>query len=559
MNKSKWVLISVLALSSGVVAAAAPAPVTGGAMQQLPPTVAVPMVSPKLDIERGNMPNTTESQSDFLKIVVKSLRVTGSQAFPEADLITVAGFKAGSALTLSELRGMALKIAKYCQENGYVVAQAYLPAQDINDGAVTIAVTEGHYGRILVRNQTNVTSSLITDLIDGLSVGDVVRSAPLESRLLLLSDLPGIKVNSTLVPGAAYGTTDLLVDVLPGQRVSGSLDADNAGNRYTGGARIGATVNLNEPAGQGDLATLRLFTAGDGLNYFRASYQMHVGKARLGVAYSSLEYALGQDFESLLADGTAKIVSFYGNYPLIRSHKSNLYAGLAYDTKRFQDRMASAGSVIEKSAHVLMASLTGDHRDNLGSGGLNNYSLTVTSGSIAILTADARAFDAATVQSNGHFSKLGFSANRLQSVTNSLDLFAGINGQIGSKNLDISEKMELGGIYGVRAYPEGEAYGDRGYVMTLEARLQLPKMPLRLRGQMQLIGFVDTGTVKLNTNPWTLESNQRTLSAMGVGLNWSAPSDFSVRVTYAHKLGNEVARSAPDASERLWLHAIKYF
>ena len=33
--------------------------------------------------------------------------------------------------------------------------------------------------------------------------------------------------------------------------------------------------------------------------------------------------------------------------------------------------------------------------------------------------------------------------------------------------------MELGGAYGVRAYPEGEAFGDTGYIATTEARLML--------------------------------------------------------------------------------------
>jgi hemolysin activation/secretion protein len=322
---------------------------------------------------------------------------------------------------------------------------------------------------------------------------------------------------------------------------------------------MGATIRLHEPAGQGDMATLRLMTSGDGLNDFRASYQMQVGKAQVGAAYSSLEYTLGQDFENLLANGTIKTTSFYGNYPLIRSPNRNLYAGLTYDNKRFQDRMDSVGSVIDKSARVLMSSLSGDHRDTLGGGGDNSYSLTLTSGTIAILTPGARAFDVTTVQSNGRFNKLGFSVNRLQRVSNSFNLFAGIRGQFASKNLDISEKMELGGMYGVRAYPEGEAFGDQGYLMTLEGRYQLQPLSQRFPGQMQLIGFADAGTIKLNAKPWTQESNQRTLRAMGVGLNWWSSNDFLMQVVYAHKLGAEPARSATDASSRFWLRVIKYF
>lgn len=556
MKTFLWIYVSTLIFGPGAMAA--PAPVTGGGLQLRPPA-AIPAAPAKLDIQQRSPPAALGSEPGFLKIVVKSLKVTGAQAFAEADLIAMTGFRPGNALTLGELQDMAQVIASHYRQNGYPVAQAYLPAQDINDGAVTIAVTEGHYGKVLVRNQTNIAGEVITDLMEGIAVGDPVTVAPLQSHLLLLSDLPGVKVSSTLVPGATYGTTDLLVDVLPGRRVTGSIDADNAGNYYIGSTSIGATIHLNEPAGQGDVATLRVLTSGEGLNYFPAAYQMHIGKARVGAAYSSLEYRLGKNFESLLANGTAKTTSFYGIYPLIRSPLRNLYAGLSHDSKRFEDRMDSVGSVIDKSVRSLTATLSGDHRDTWGGGGDNGYVLALTSGTVKILTPGSRIFDATSAQTNGRFNKLGFSANRLQRVSDSFALYAGIRGQLASKNLDISEKIQLGGMYGVRAYPEGEAFGDQGYVMTLEGRYQLPSWSKRLPGHMLLIGFVDVGSVKPNANPWTLEPNHRTLRAVGLGLNWWVASDFVIQAMYARKLGSEPARSAPDASGRFWLRAVKHF
>jgi hemolysin activation/secretion protein len=143
-------------------------------------------------------------------------------------------------------------------------------------------------------------------------------------------------------------------------------------------------------------------------------------------------------------------------------------------------------------------------------------------------------------------------------VTDSVSLYAGINGQVASKNLDVSEKMELGGMYGVRAYPVGEAYADQGYVLTLEARVRVPT-PVQLPGQVQLIGFVDTGSVTTHKNPWEAGDNRRTLSGAGVGLNWSETNNFMVRAFYARKLGSETAQSAPDKSGRFWIQAVKYF
>ncbi len=558
MFKNKVLPFAILALSQSVFAQQPPS--AGSQLQQIPPLPIPQKAAPKIGIEPSTEPAT--AASDAVKITVNSLRVTGARVYPEADLIALTGFKPGSEHTLADLRGMALKITERYRNDGYFVAQAYLPAQDIKDGAVTIAVLEGQYGKVAVRNQSNLSDGLVYSQLEGINSGDPVTSAPLESRLLLLSDLPGVNVKSTLVPGASVGASDLIVDVTPGPRVSGEVDADNAGNYYTGEYRLGATVNLNNLAGHGDVASLRAMTSGSGLNYARASYQMQFGKATAGVAYSYLKYKLGHEFEPLDANGTAKIASIYGSYPLIRSRNSNLYTGLAFDAKTFQDRIdaTSPPSVTDKKAQVLMPSLYGNHRDNFGGGGLTSYSLTWFAGNLDIQTPEARDRDAATAQSNGHYNKLGYRVSRLQSVTDSISLYAAINGQVASKNLDISEKMELGGMYAVRAYPEGEAYADQGYVLTLEARMQLPKFSERQLGQVQLIGFVDTGSVTINKTPWPgAGPNRRTLSGAGVGLNWSDANNFMVRAYYAFKLGDEAATSAPDKSGRFWIQAVKYF
>ena len=556
MLKHLTVPFALLALSQSIFAQQAPT--AGSQLQQIPPPPVQQKAPPLIRLEQRATPPSTPT-ADEMKILIKSMQVTGAQLYSEAELIGVTGFTPGSELSLTELRAMALKITEFYRRAGYFVAQAYLPAQDIKDNAVTIAVLEGRYGNITLRNQTNLSDALANSLLSGLNTGDIIATEPLENRLLLLSDLPGVKVSSTLVPGATLGTSDLIVDIAPGKRVSGSIDADNAGSRYTGEYRLGATVNVNNLLGQGDIASLRVLTSGSGLNYARAAYQMQFGKATAGVAYSKLNYKLGREFAPLMARGTAEVASIFGSYPLIRTRNTNLNVGLNYDYKKFQDRVDLTASVTDKKAQVLTASLYGDHRDTLGGGGITAYALNVSAGNIDILTPVALAADAITARTNGGFNKVSYRASRLQNLGGPFSLYAGINGQVASKNLDVSEKMELGGMNAVRAYPEGEAYADEGYVVTLEARMKLPKLYEQMPGQMQLIGFVDTGSVTINKNPWFAGKNTRQLSAAGVGLTWADNNNFFVRAYYARKLGNEPAISAPDRSGRFWIQAVKYF
>jgi hemolysin activation/secretion protein len=356
------------------------------------------------------------------------------------------------------------------------------------------------------------------------------------------------------------GESDLLVNVLPDRRISGSVDTDNAGNRYTGSNRVGLSLNFNEPLGLGDVAALRAMTSGVGLEYLRGSYQMQFGKATAGVAYGALRYAPGQEMAGLQANGTTQVATVYGSYPLVRSRNDNLYAGLNLDIKTFQDKVDFVPSMSDKQAQVLTASLSGNHRDSVWGGGLTNHSLAWSTGRIDLQTPDTQAIDAVTVRSHGHFDKLAFSLSRLQRVSDTVSLSASINGQLASKNLDSSEKMELGGMYGVRAYPEGETYADQGYVLNLEARWQLPQFANTWPGQVQLIGFIDTGSAHINKTPWPGSSaNQRTLSAGGVGLNWSERNNFMVRAYYAFKVDGEAASAAPDADGRFWIQGVKFF
>ena len=534
-------------------------PSAGGQLQQIPPAPVPPRASPDVRIEQQPAPSAKTDGLELPTISVRELKVTGARAYSESELVAMTGFVPGSRLSLADLRALADKITQHYRANGHFLAQAYLPAQEVRDNVVTIAVSEGQYGKVTLRNATGFSDRLVLDDLQGLNPGDPILMEPLEHRLLLLSDLPGVNVRSTLVPGASVGTSDLIVDVTPGQRVSGSIDADNAGNPYTGEVRLGATVNFNNLLGLGDVASLRLLSSGSGLNYGRASYQMQVGRAQVGVAYSRLDYTLGKQFRVLGAHGTAEIASLYGRYPLIRSRNDNLFLQLAYDAKRFHDQLDAIPSVSDKRAGVLMTSIHGDHTDAAWGGSQTAYGLTWSAGTIDLQTPAVRALDAATAQTQGHYNKLAFNAMRLQRLGGPFSMYLGANGQIASKNLDVSEKMELGGMNAVRAYPEGEAYADEGYVLTLEARMDLPPLAVSMPGQMQLIGFVDSGHVRTNTDPWATGPNSRTLHGAGVGANWSYPGSFSVRAYYARKLGSGAANSSPDKSGRAWIQLVKYF
>jgi len=554
MLRSSLIVAALVATGQSAYAQQPPA---AGQLQQIPPAAAPRRSTPDIRIERPDP--SVDAVAEGASIRVDALRVTGATLFTEAELVATADVTPGHDLTLPELRNAAARITRFYNDRGYVLAQAYLPAQDVFGGTVTIAVVEGRYGAIELRNQSGVPDALAGGMLDGLNPGDPVAIAPLERRLLLLSDIPGVVVHSTLSPGAEVGSSDLTVDLTRARRISGSLEADNAGNRYTGAYRFGGSVNLHNPTGLGDLISLRLLASTEGLAYGRAAWQAPLGDATVGVAYTHLQYDLGREFAVLDAGGTADIFSVFASYPLIRSRNANLYALASFDAKFLSDEIGLVSQVSDKEIRALTVGLRGDSRDGFGGGGWNTGSWSWTSGELDIESPFERAADAATARSQGGFNKLQYAVSRLQTVSGPLSLYGSLRGQMATDNLDPSEKMELGGAYAVRAYPEGEAYGDEGYVATIEARLALDQWTASLPGRFQLIGFVDAGEVDFAHDPWFAGSNHARRSGVGAGLVWSGPDDLFVRVTYAHRLGDQIATSGPDDGGRAWFQIVKLF
>ena len=140
---------------------------------------------------------------------------------------------------------------------------------------------------------------------------------------------------------------------------------------------------------------------------------------------------------------------------------------------------------------------------------------------------------------------------RLQRLSDRFSLYTQLQGQWADGNLDSSEKISLGGAYGVRAYPQGEASGDQGWLANLELRYALTDA-------WQLSTFVDHGEVRLNKDAWSNGENHRSLSAAGVGARWAAYG-WQVNAVAAWKLGNDDPQSDVDRSPRVWAQVVRFF
>ena len=331
----KKCLSLVLALATACAAAPAIAappepPANAGSIQHSveKPPAAPPKNNVDIEVKREKPPAPAREEGP--RIHVKAFRITGQDIYPEQDLQALVKDKLDQDLSLNELQGVAQTIAAYFRDRGYVVANAYLPAQDVADGTLKIIVVPGRYGGVDIRNHSRLSTKIVEDWLSDIKPGDYVKKDVLERTLLLMSDTSGVSIKATLAPGQASGTTTLIVDITDSHEMSGTFTLDNHGNYYTGAGRGRISLDLNNIGGQGDVLTLDDTYSGGGLNSAGVTYLLPVGRdgARVGVSYSTLHYEIGKDFKALDFNGESKIAGIFASYPIIRSRDRNLSSAL---------------------------------------------------------------------------------------------------------------------------------------------------------------------------------------------------------------------------------------
>ncbi|OXI31293.1 hypothetical protein CFB89_17640 [Burkholderia sp. AU16741] len=484
------------------------------------------------------------------RVVVRAFVIEGNTAIPTARLETLLADLVGRELGFGELQQAANRITTRYRERGYVLARAYLPRQDVDDGVVRIAVVEGRYGKIELHNRTRVFDRALRQPLAALHPGDVAQGASLERSLMLLDDMAGVDAKGTLRAGAEPGTTDLVIDAERGPLAAGSLEFDNFGDPLTGRYRATGSVDVNSPLRLGDRFSMRGLTSNTNQRYYRAAYQVPVGPAstRIGVAYSDMYYRVGGSMKYLRSHGNADVRSVFVTQPLMRGRRTRLDAQFTYDNKHLRDIYGYFDTDNDKAVDLWTIGVSGNSQDGVGGGGRNGFSATIGIGRLR--GNDALGWNDLT-HTQGHFAKLNVNALRLQALGARLQLYTQFSAQLSSRNLDSSEKFSLGGPYGVRAYALSAGNGDQGWQASAELRYFAAP-------HWQFSTFVDTGRVQLSKQPWARERNTVQLSSLGVGASWFGER-HQINLSAALPLGPAYAVASATRSPTVWIQAAQYF
>lgn len=524
-------------------------PATGGA-----PAVSVPQAPAVTGYDKS------------VRLTPAAFRFQGNTAFDEATLAAVVAPFVGKLTGMDGLFEAAAAVRRYYREQGYLLTEAYLPAQKFSElgGTVLIQVLEARVGKTrIVVEGAGVSEALATQIVQSqLAPGSLITADQLEKPVLLLRDLAGIEASATVEPGGAEGEADVIVTVKPtGSKFAAVLGLDNMGPRSAGRVRTYVDASLSNLTGRGDVLSARAqVSESSASELYRVGYSTTVGgyATRLGINVARADYVLGKEFAALGASGKVDVLAVSVTQPIIRSRMANLYAELAAERKDFSDKTTTPVSAADRRVNALRLSAVGNFIDTFGTDAFTSYALSVTHGKLhldaASLALDQGIFGLRTA---GSFSKVNVELQRTMFLSAAGRVNVAVQGQYASKNLTSAEKLSLGGPTGVRGYPIGEALGDSGAIVNVEYRHQLPDLGTKipLSGSV----FYDWGKVRFNRSgsPF-VTSPTETLSSAGIGLSAGTAGDYLLSAQLAWRTDRTVPTIEPDKKPRLWLSFQKW-
>ena len=546
-------------------AAAGEAPMMGASVADVPKTEgAQAAASPNVTRTGVEAPASRQAEQRAAEgaILVRRYTFSGKNPVTDEELRALLKPHKLQYARLADLEAQAAEVTKYLRSKGYFVAFAYLAPQDFANGTVDFTIVPGRYDKIIVNNHSYLTENAVRREM-WLSSGELVKREALDRGVWLTNDLSRVEARTEIEAGSQPGTSNLIINVKnKGNRMWGYVGVDNGGYRHTGRYQYSAYVNYASPFREGDLFTIGAVMTNGGMWSGSASYTTPVIKQgeRLGVSYSRSHYTLGGPFAAMGFGGTSEGVGLWWQHNFRRTRDFNLYGKIRFDWKALSDESASMNYKNAKGARNWTVGINGDNLDRIWTGGRNTFSLNYTLGSLSLDDAVQRNYDAATARTAGGFGKWSLSLTRLQHLSDRLSLYLSYDRQWATKNLDSSEKFSLGGPYGVRAYPVGEASGDDGWRWTTELRWNLPTREGD-ENVWQLIAFVDGGHVGIYHEGWPgyRGTMSRSLYGAGVGVNWSNQANWVAHLHYAWKIGPEEAVSDTDRSGRFWFQLYKFF
>ena len=466
-----------------------------------------------------------DPQEAGAKVFINNIKFLNNTVFTRRDILAVIGGMPSRSFSLMELFKLADKISRHYRDQGYFLARAIIPNQKIENNTVSIVILEGQYGKIYSEGDA-AYGPQVTAYLNDLKTDAVIRSDPLIRKIGIISQLPGFETEYTLSPGAKIGQSDLRVRIEPTPHAFGTLNLANDGSRFFGKNRGRVDITLIPEVIFGDQINMTFMKTSETFYLGRIGYARPIGYSggRVKAEISRSTYDLSDQFDPLEGHSTGYLAEF--SYPLLIRNKKETDWFVRVQKDEIVEMLA--GAKFEKRANEKLEFGISFERKQ------SQLTATRRFGEITVAATNVSSDRAGAVQ--GRAVILSGNIEQHQRIARSAVLKSRLVFQAASRqNLNSLEGFSLGGAYGIRAYPVGEASGSNGFLGQFELH-----EPLNSVSAAYL--FLDFGQVAENAG-----ENTRRLAGAGLGVQFSNKR-LSLDLSLAQRLS--MAASSVDPSNR---------
>lgn len=550
-----------VAPASQLYAGPAGIPQTGDIPRAEPPKV-LPSVKPA-EIKQREKPAYQPKQSDVaLNIRIKTFTFSGNVSLSSETLNNLLSDFIDREIGINDLNQASKRITNFYRKQGYFLAQAYLPTQDITGDSVQIAVIEGSLGQLNVVADDVLDQSYLQSAGGyQLNKGGTVSEHNLVRNVTILNALPGLDATAQLNPSETVGSTDVEISIEPLPTFEGYLGANTYGNPFTKREVLIAGASWHNPAGRGDRVSLNLKRSrNNGQRGLDLGYivPIHASGTLLNLRYNYIDYQLGGTFKALGAQGDSQYVDIGIDQPIIRDATKGITLSVASSFKEVNDELKTTGLENRRNLVSLDMGLVADW---LNAKGNVSYQLgtNVRTGRVIFKDELAKIIDETGADTAGGFVKYSLSANRIQYFADGLSWALRANYQRAGKNLDTVEKMSIGGINSWRQFAELPSLADSGFVIGTDIRKQIAASEGLAKWLVNITPytFIDVGRGKLNQQALSADNHVKSIHA-GIGFDANLKNDWLFSVTASHQNRDFTGVDAENEL-RFWGQLIKFF
>ncbi len=472
------------------------------------------------------------AQAEKVRFKLTSVLFEGSSVIGTEQLRPLYENLLGSDVSLLDIYKLRDAITAKLRNDGYILSAAFIPAQTVESGIVRITIVEGginsiHFGGDAVADRFGV----LERFAEKIKAAKPLRAGDLERYVLLMDDLPGIKVKTTLkpTPGTKAGS-DLEV-AIEHKMVGASVTIDNRGTKSIGPYQIDGSVSLNDVIGVFDQTTIRSIITPqvselryvdlahtEQLDSEGTSFLMGARRSWSNPGYTLRAYDLQSKNDTLRFDLA---------HPFIRSRSDTLRGDIGFDYKN--SRTNSLGTLLnEDRLRVLSLGVSYDFADVIQ--GSNLLSARFSQGLNIFHPTQSGGNNLSRAGGRSDFQKVTVSAQHNQPLPAGFGIMIGTDAQWSPRQLLSSEEFGIGGSQYARAFDSSEVTGDNGLAAKLEFSYT-PSLEIPNLKYVQLYTFADGGGVQ-NYESDVDRHGWQTLASAGIGarvaINDTATGSFEL-------------------------------